>query len=374
MQPEHVRDKLIFEVVAGSRAYGTDTPESDLDLRGVFMLPRSDFLGLATPVPQVSDGKNDTTYWELRRYFELASKCNPNIIEVLWTPPDCIRLCTPVMEHLLAHRDLFLSAKAMHTFSGYARSQVKRARGRNKWVNNPHPELPPAKTDFCWFVDVAEVGMRWAARRRGAVFPDDEMPCRPVPLSEAGIDLSRHHAAKMEHAGHVYRLYDCGGDAKGVFRGDDEQLAVESIPLEDEWPRFAGLLIYNEDAYESARKNWKQYWEWRRNRNEARYRTQEAGEIDYDAKNLLHCMRLLWSGRNLLEHGEPIVRFEGERLRMLRDIRAGRWAYDDLMVRIEAEMRQIEALKETSVLPREVDREALDALYRELCQMQDGDR
>ena len=45
---------LLFECVAGSRAYGTDLPESDLDLRGVFIVPRAVLFGLGQ-VDQVSD-------------------------------------------------------------------------------------------------------------------------------------------------------------------------------------------------------------------------------------------------------------------------------------------------------------------------------
>ena len=134
---------------------------------------------------------------------------------------------------------------------------------------------------------------------------DDSFPLRPVPLKLSGIDLDHYHVAKMEHVEHTYRLYDYRDtNAKGVFRGPELHLAVESIPKADEWARFAGLLIYNRPAYESELRSWKQYWDWRKHRNEARYRSQEAGEIDYDAKNIMHCLRLLWSGASILENGK----------------------------------------------------------------------
>ena len=38
---------LLFKAVTGSRAYGTDTPESDTDYRGVFVMPRENFFGLS---------------------------------------------------------------------------------------------------------------------------------------------------------------------------------------------------------------------------------------------------------------------------------------------------------------------------------------
>lgn len=43
---------IILECISGSRAYGLDTPSSDTDIKGVFLLPKEDFYGL-NYVPQV---------------------------------------------------------------------------------------------------------------------------------------------------------------------------------------------------------------------------------------------------------------------------------------------------------------------------------
>ena len=37
---------LLFECISGSKAYGLDTPESDTDIKGVFVLPKKRFYGL----------------------------------------------------------------------------------------------------------------------------------------------------------------------------------------------------------------------------------------------------------------------------------------------------------------------------------------
>ena len=46
--PEEARSSQcrLLEVISGSRAYGTHTPESDTDLKGVFAQPMDGFLGL----------------------------------------------------------------------------------------------------------------------------------------------------------------------------------------------------------------------------------------------------------------------------------------------------------------------------------------
>lgn len=362
MNLDNIEQLKIFECLAGSHAYGTNTPESDVDIRGIFCLPEESFLGINSPPHQVGDKKNDIVFYELKKFVDLASGCNPNIIELLHMPDDCIRRKTSVMNKLIENRNLFISQKAIHTFSGYAYAQIKKCCGQNKWINNPQPESSPDKLDYCYFVQTSP----WGYLK--LLLPD--MPCRPVLVKDAGLDLSDFVVSSLEHSPGVYRLYKGGDSSRGVFRGPNQQLVCESIAKEDEWPEFIGLLIFNEQGYESAKRDWKNYWEWKKNRNEARYRSQESGEIDYDAKNLSHCMRLLWSGINIVENGEPIVRYTGEKLRILKDIRKGIYSYDDLISMTEAEFNRLKSMKEHCDLPYKVDMKAIDKLYRELCETQ----
>mgnify|MGYP001059019150 CR=1 FL=1 len=45
----------IFECIGGSHAYGTNVETSDVDLRGIYMLPISHHISLDAPLHQVSD-------------------------------------------------------------------------------------------------------------------------------------------------------------------------------------------------------------------------------------------------------------------------------------------------------------------------------
>src|ERR1044071_8522804 len=88
---EEIKNKglLIFEAVLGSRAYGLDTESSDTDIRGIFVLPKEMFYSLEY-IPQASNEKNDIVYFELKRYVELLSKNNPNIMEMLNVPKQAV--------------------------------------------------------------------------------------------------------------------------------------------------------------------------------------------------------------------------------------------------------------------------------------------
>lgn len=343
---------VLFECISGSRAYGTATPESDEDLRGIFAVPSADYLGLEAPPAQVADERSNIVFFTLRRTIELLAGANPNILELLYMPADCVRRRAPEMVELERRRELFVTRASAQAHLGYAFSQIKKARGQNKWINNPKPVEPPVKEGFCHVVP------------RARFAPTGAPPFRPLPLRDSGLDLARCHAARLEHARDAYRLYDYGASARGVFRGD--ALACESIPESDESARFVGLLLYNEQAWKQAVVDHQNYWTWRRERNEARWRQQESGELDYDAKNLMHTIRLLLSGKAILEHGAPIVRFDGEALALLRDVRAGRYTYDEIMALAHGIVADCERLEARRELPAETDATAASALLLRL--------
>ena len=339
---------IIYECIAGSRAYGTDLNSSDEDIRGLFAVPISRYFDLTEPPELLSDERGNVVYYSLRRFVELLTHANPNVLELLFMPEDCIRKSSAEMQMLIAKRDLFITKQCADTHAGYAMSQVRRAKGQNKWINNPKPEAPPSKEDFCFVIPTKE-GIQ-------------KHPARPIPLRTIGWSLDEYHAARLEHSRDIYRLYHYGPGARGVFRGD--VLACQSIPEEDESTRFAGLLLYNERAWQQALSDHQNYWAWRRDRNESRWQQQERGEVDFDAKNMMHTIRLLLSGRSLMRFGKPIVRFAGEDLALLMSIRHGELAFGEILSTAQGILEECERLKATANLPDVCDRAEANALLR----------
>lgn len=362
----HAPERILFAARVGSHAHGTATPESDEDVRGLFAVPAREYLALAAPPEQVGDERSNVVYYSLRRALELLAAANPTIFELLWVPDDCVLWTSPEMAALVARRDLFLTQRCAETHVGYARAQIRRARGQNKWINNPQPEEPPKREDYCFVIlPLAWGGASQPTPAGPPASGEPSLPGRPVPLAELGWDLARYHASRVEHARELYRLYHYGAEARGVFRGEDH-LVCEPIPKEDELRCFAGLLLYNRQAFEGALADHRNYWGWRANRNEARWRQQERGELDYDAKNLMHTVRLLLSGRSILTRGTPIVRFEGEGLVLLRSIRAGEKSYDEILALADALVADCERAVATCSLPDHADAAAVEALLAEL--------
>ena len=142
-----VTDELIFMTIAGSRMYGTNIATSDVDKRGVCVPPKKVVYGFARNFNQQEFPGEDTTVFSLQKFMQLAADCNPNIIELLFAPDDCVEVCHPTWGLLLEKRDLFLTAKAYHTFTGYAHSQLKRIKSHRAWLMDP-PSHKPTREEF----------------------------------------------------------------------------------------------------------------------------------------------------------------------------------------------------------------------------------
>jgi predicted nucleotidyltransferase len=133
---------IIYRCVVGSRAYGLDGPDSDVDRRG-FYLPPADLHWSLHGVPaQLENAATEECYWELQKFLDLALRANPNVLECLYTP--LVEHATPLAQRLLAMRAGFLSKLAYQTFNGYVLSQFKkleqdlRAKGALRWKHVMH--------------------------------------------------------------------------------------------------------------------------------------------------------------------------------------------------------------------------------------------
>ena len=76
--------KYICKMLGGSHAYGLNTPNSDLDYRGVFLHTEPRYIiGLDRFEHLDKKGETDEFYWELRHFLGLLRKTNTQVLEVL---------------------------------------------------------------------------------------------------------------------------------------------------------------------------------------------------------------------------------------------------------------------------------------------------
>lgn len=333
---------LIFEAVTGSRAYGLSTPTSDTDIRGVYVVPKEMFYSLEYP-EQVSNETNDIVYYELRRFVELLLKNNPNIMELLDVPKDCVLYKHPVMERLLP--ELFLSKLCEKTFANYAFTQIKKAYGLEKKIVNPVDQERKLVQDFCFVYEGKET----------------------VPL----YDFLKEHNMGEQHCGlsAIPHLRDCynlyystDGDYAGVVRKEtSNEVTLSSIPKGQE---PVAMLYFNRDGYSVYCKKYKEYWEWVAKRNEERYKGTLSHGKNYDAKNMMHVFRLLLMAKEIaVEKRVNVFRTDRE---FLLEIKQGKFEYDELVARAEALKNGLPQLYAQSDLPDEPDADQVNQLLIEM--------
>lgn len=121
----------VLRVLAGSHAYGLAHEGSDVDVRGVYILPTEVFLGLAVRIPTkapqtLSTKLPDATWYELGHFCHLGLQANPNILELLYTDSNDILVTSPTGEVLRELRRAFLSRRIGVAYGGFAVGQRKR--------------------------------------------------------------------------------------------------------------------------------------------------------------------------------------------------------------------------------------------------------
>lgn len=122
---ENLGDNIILLGVGGSRAYGMDRDGSDFDWRGVATNRKRNIL-LGKDFEQVVDIETDTTIYSFDKIIKLLCGCNPNVIELLGLKPEHYYYVSDIGQQLIDNKRLFLSQIAVHSFGGYANSQLRR--------------------------------------------------------------------------------------------------------------------------------------------------------------------------------------------------------------------------------------------------------
>ncbi len=129
---------IIVKMKFGSTLYGTSTPESDQDFKGVFLpnkeevylgkIPQSlNFNTKSTRKEGVKNTKDDVDceYHSLHYFIKLACKGETEAIDMLHAPDNMIEVTSPIWEELRKNRHLFYT-KNLKAFVGYAQKQASK--------------------------------------------------------------------------------------------------------------------------------------------------------------------------------------------------------------------------------------------------------
>jgi uncharacterized protein len=320
-----LKRRTIFLCRSGSYAYGTNIATSDEDYKGIAIPPKRYFLGSLYKFESTETKQPiDITIYDLRKFASMASSCNPNIIEILFTKEADWFFVNTYWKIFVDQRQMFVTKVAKDSFSGYAMAQLKRIKSHKRWLLDP-PKKHPEREDY-------------------------GLPQAPtLPKEQFGLIESR-----------IRKIEDTlGGEGwtKDKVAERDEELVTLVASEVDLAPNLIPIVVA-ERKYKSAMRNWAAFCKWKDERNEKRAELER--QFGYDTKHAMHLVRLMRMAIEILRDGQVLVRRpDAEELLSVRD---GRWSYDELMQWAQDMEVTLNTVAAESRLPEESDPVAIDRL------------
>lgn len=399
-------ENIIVKHYAGSHAYGTATPTSDVDFRGIFL---ADKKAIMTPFFNVNEredkNEEDTKFFELNRFMQLYTDGNPNVIETLWVEESDIVESTEMYWHLRQYNKEFLSKRVAKKFTGYAHGQISRMTNHKGWMNEERRAINALQEQVnthkskdleVWIKDNFPefIWTHIVFGHEDNKMIDFERIMRNSDIQLVSLNAPKqYHFVKLVHnympqqildrdfnimnfqQGH--ELVPFGEDIFAIVRKDGSRLIAADgrllIPKHntlsvDDIKRQPVLVV------KFLRENWKRSSEirgsfhtWKKNRNVTR--SELEVKFGMDTKHAMHVVRLLRTAEELLETGVVLVkRPDAEELLAIRN---GAWSYDKMMEFFEEKSNYIRnELFKKSDLPQEPDLDKAANVLIELREIQ----
>jgi predicted nucleotidyltransferase len=277
------------------------------------------------------------------------------VIELLFVDPSDVLMANELGELVRTKRDLFLSAKAKHTFTGYAISQLKRINTHRRWLINP-PKLKPNRSDF----GLPESSII-TSEQRGAAESLVNSQIREWLGQDSDLgqtELSIFHERLTDFISRILSSKELILELK-----DEKELirtariaAMEKIGMAKNYI----AILQTEKEYRDQLQEWNQYQQWKENRNPAR--AELEAKYGYDTKHGMQLVRLLVAGKEILMKGTFTVK--SAETEMLLKVKRGEWSYDEIIKYLKSIDKELQDIYDNKkyVVPHKPDMNALNEL------------
>lgn len=352
---------ILVKHLAGSHAYGTNTPESDVDYRGIFYTPYEDLISPFNETKEITDtSEEDTKFSELKLYINRYLKCNPNVVETLWVEPQDITFKTNIYDELRLHRKDLLSSKAAFTYTGYAAAQWAKMRNHYSWMKRTEI-LKPEQVDYISLVLNINSSVNDKFSLRNYLFG-----YRLVLMRDNiyGLYVNPGHTCWNTHDGSLKKENPSGEfykKSRSVSEwlyskvSGNEYFGIKKLPI---------LIVkFNQKEYDAKLKEYQNLKTWEENRNPKRHQLELIH--GFDTKNALHLVRLLRTGEEILKTGEVLVK-RPDAAELLA-IKNGSMSYEELEMYFNEKDKYIRTvLYNETHLPRKMNTKLANELSSDL--------
>lgn len=221
----------------GSIAHNMYVPNTDpnsiddIDLMGIFMAPKDYYVGMKKykETKEKFIGKWDVVNYEFKKFVSLLLKSNPNVLSLLWIKDNHYINRHKYGQLLIDNRDLFVSKKAYHSFTGYAYAQLKKMTHAKYqgYMGEKRKALVEKYGYDCkngsHCIRLLKMGMEFLVEGKLNVFRKD------APML---LEIKRG----------LWSLEDVQAEAKKLFNLADEAYVRSSLPSEPDYDKVNDLV------------------------------------------------------------------------------------------------------------------------------------
>ena len=357
----------------------------------------------------------DIEIYELSRFLDLALDNNPNIMDLLCCNIDNATYLNDYGRLVLNNKELFLSKKLKDSFSGYALSQLRKMNSHKKWINEfPSTHIilneievlyKEKQIDFDWISDNfgGKVALKtttedsqnkknftnvisWDEFEKILILKDIKVNpnkyrvpqlinyCYPKKIQGESIKLDTNLKDLIDYDKDISLKTFLEKEAsfrnlspttlsvftkgKGIFTRNGN---LNSNPPKDIGD-FVCFLSIDQTKFKSDRDYINQMWEWKCKRNEVRGSMEDL--YGYDIKNASHLIRLLDACEEILNTNNYIPELSGERLQRVKDIRSGKYTYDEVIDYAVKKDEKLDLLLKSSQLKDNPNLEKIEEILK----------
>jgi hypothetical protein len=362
---------LAYRFIRGSHLHGINTEKSDVDEGGVYIAPQDYLYGLRNrynDIEQISDAKNDKTYYEFGRWIELLIKSNPTALESLFVDKKfIIGDVNPFVQKVIDNRNLFVTKECFKPLLGYSAMQIKKSQGYNKKCMYPENMARKGLLDFCYTFEKqgSKPMLDWLEERGlkqeycGLVSVPNMFEMYAVFYdwgnhmlnNYISYEFSEYYRSIFGYAPEIINKPKPIGYSGIISRGDNESTEVRLSSV-TEGAKPICHMEFSKNSYQSHCRIYREWVDWKKKRNEIRYSDNKG--YNYDAKNMCECVRLIHTGIELAK-GEGFNVTRTWDRDFLLDIKYHKYTYEYLINYTKEKEAVFKELAAKSDLPETID-------------------